>query len=185
MCFPNPECVVRKPVKGFGSCCGMGPLFNWYARRRGRRHCRPFDWPRTRSAAARKSMPLFLFSCQKKTKTRKKVPPDSWRSETRRRHSSGFLLFFFLATRPTWNTPAECVLLLADVLRSATRWSQQKKRERERVKRPARDLHCFVFGFGLFFWWREDFSAVFFCFKVKKRRPPIGPPPLPQSPSLL
>ncbi len=121
----------------------------------------------------------FFFHAKKKTKTRKKVPPDSWRSETRRRHSSGFLLFFFLATRPTWNTPAECVLLLADVLRSATRWSQQKKRERERVKRPARDLHCFVFGFGLFFLVEGRLFGSFLLFQGEKKgaRRLVPPPP--------
>ena len=127
----------------------------------------------------------FFFHAKKKQKQEKKFRRTLGDPRLGVDIPAVFFCFFFLATRPTWNTPAECVLLLADVLRSATRWSQQKKRERERVKRPARDLHCFVFGFGLFFWWREDFSAVFFCFKVKKRRPPIGPPPLPQSPSLL
>lgn len=173
---------MRKPVKGFGSCCGMGPLFNWYARRRGRRHCRPFDWPRTRSAAAaaRKSMPLFLFSCKKKNKNKKK---SSAGLLAIRDSASTFQRFsfvcFFLATRPTWNTPAECVLLLADVLRSATRWSQQKKRERERVKRPARDLHCFVFGFGLFFLVEGRLFGSFLLFQGEKKgaRRLVPPPP--------
>ena len=127
----------------------------------------------------------FFFHAKKKQKQEKKFRRTLGDPRLGVDIPAVFFCFFFLATRPTWNTPAECVLLLADVLRSATRWSQQKKRERERVKRPARDLHCFVFGFGLFFLVEGRLFGSFLLFQGEKKAPADWSPPLPQSPSLL
>ena len=134
VCFPNPECVVRKPVKGFGSCCGMGPLFNWYARRRGRRHCRPFDWPRTRSAAAaaRKSMPLFLFSCKKKNKNKKKSSAGllAIRDSASTFQRFSFVFFFLPHVQP--GTHLLSVSCCWPMFSDQQRDGRNRKRERER-----------------------------------------------------